>query len=270
MAKRKKSVALFEVIQKDKRFAGRGGVLPAPSWMDKSQALTPVPAPKLVHTPPQPPASAVTRQPSPPSASFSEAVLGGRAQGPFTPTSIAIIAAAVVLVIGAVVGIRMMHRAASGVATAQTIQQGPAHPDVMNVAPAGGDGSEMPVTVVAPPASDGMQAGGAAQAGATQSPVRQENLQYVRIKLYETEETANAKRDLLVQHGIACTVEHGAPNVPLGFAIIGTQAFAAAGTAEYSDYIVKIKGILAAAGDTHPLAPRLIPWRTAKETTSAN
>jgi hypothetical protein len=52
MAKRSRSVALFEVINKDKRFDRRGGGLPTPSWF-KSTAPTPMPVVAKL-TPPAP------------------------------------------------------------------------------------------------------------------------------------------------------------------------------------------------------------------------
>jgi hypothetical protein len=257
MAKRKRSVALFEVIQKDKRFARSGGALPTPAWMEKGKLLQPITQPPLHTTPaapasPQPPASALTRN-TPSAASFSEAVLGGRSQGPLTYTSIAIIAAAVILVAAAIVWMSIAHRAASGIAEAQALLSGPAHPQVLDV------------PVSRPPVRADAPLDAATPAAASAQPVaRQVNVSYVRIRLYDSQQSAAAARDLLTQHGVPCTVEHGIPGIsPPLFAVVGMTAFAATDTPEYTAYIRQIKSIF---GGSRPLAPRLIKWQIPPQT----
>jgi hypothetical protein len=44
------------------------------------------------------------------------------------------------------------------------------------------------------------------------------------------------------------------------YAVVGLKPFTTAGTAEYSEYIARIRAILVAGGDTRGLAPILIPW----------
>src|SRR5271170_1206321 len=97
MARRKRSVALFEVIQRDKQFGPRGGVLPTPAWWFKNreqvtgnreQEKTPAAPAPLV--PPTVPAAG---------RSLSEAVLSRSVFSPHvTRTSAAIIAGSVVVV----------------------------------------------------------------------------------------------------------------------------------------------------------------------------
>src|SRR5271170_3459125 len=102
MARRKRSVALFEVIQRDKQFGPRGGVLPTPAWWFKNreqvtgnreQEKTPAaPAPLVPPTVVRPTAPAAGR-------SLSEAVLSRSVFSPHvTRTSAAIIAGSVVVV----------------------------------------------------------------------------------------------------------------------------------------------------------------------------
>jgi hypothetical protein len=101
----------------------------------------------------------------------------------------------------------------------------------------------------------------ATPAGATQTPARQPNLLYVRIRLYATQASADATRDILLKHGVSCTVEHAVPGVVVqGYAVMGLDPFVSAGTADYSAYISKIKSALAESGDTRPLSPRLLKW----------
>ncbi|HUB25449.1 MAG TPA: hypothetical protein VL992_08455 [Tepidisphaeraceae bacterium] len=60
MAKRK-HVALFEVIQKDKRLSRQGGALPAPAWFNKNQAASSESRPPMAATT-TPPARAIFKR----------------------------------------------------------------------------------------------------------------------------------------------------------------------------------------------------------------
>jgi hypothetical protein len=250
MAKRKRT-ALFEVIQKDKRLGRAGGALPMPNWYTAGKGLMPpVPPPQMAA---QPPVVSHARARSGPS--FSEIVLGKARQMPLTRTSVAIIAAAAMLALG--VTMIWMHwgfSGGSGTPNATAALNGPAHPEVMDI--------PVPKT----PERSAIQSGSAAPQQATpaasvQSPVRQVNLSYVCIRLYNSQKSANATRDLLSAHDVACTVEHNIPGVQLPlYAVMGLKPFATAGTAEYSDYIGRIKAILVAGGDTRGLSPRLVKW----------
>jgi hypothetical protein len=251
MAKRKRA-ALFEVIQKDKRFDRPGGAMAAPAWMFKGKPLPPVAAPAVLAAPPL--ASSVTRHIAPSNASLPDAVKGSMASGPLTRTSVAIIAGAAMVALSlGYVWFRWAHRSSSDVTNAQAVLSGPAHPEVMDIpVPRGPD--RPAVLIDAAPS--------ATPAASVQTPVRQGNLNYVRIRLYESQKSAAATHDLLVQHGIACTIEHNIPGVAMPlYAVVGLTPFATAGTTEYSAYIARIKAILTAGGDTRALSPRLIKWQ---------
>jgi hypothetical protein len=127
--------------------------------------------------------------------------------------------------------------------------QGPAHPAVLDLV---GQRTLAPMAQL--PAA-------AIPAASVEGPSRQVNQNYVRIKLYDSEKTAAQARDLLSQHDIPCTVEHGISGVaPQLFALVGLTPFEDSTTPEYTAYVQKIKSFL---GATKTL--RLIKWGPAPQ-----
>jgi hypothetical protein len=250
MAKHKRSVALFEVINKDKRFDRRGGAIPTPSWWYKGKLAAPPPPSPL----PQQPQAMQPRQ-IVPSASLSEAMLGGAGEPPLTRTSAAIIVGAIVVVLA--VGIlwtRWSHRTAAS-PNAAAILHGPAHPDVMDIA------SPRPAPQLPPAVNDSAPV--ATHAASVQTPARVPNQGYVVIRVYLTQFSATQTRDLLNQHDIPCTIERSVPGVSTqGFAVIGLTPFSTIGTTQYTDYIQQIKTVM----NSKSVHPYWIKWPAAGQT----
>jgi hypothetical protein len=168
-------------------------------------------------------------------------------------SSAAIIAGAIVLVLAiGIVWTRWSHRAV--VQSAQAVLQGPAHPDVMDIA--------APRTP--PPAAETEDSvSAAAPAAAVQAPARQANRGYVVIRVYLTQFSATQTRDLLNQHDIPCTIERGVPGLAAqGFAVIGLTPFDAIGTAQYTHYIQQIKTVMS----PKTMHPYWIKWPAAGQT----
>jgi hypothetical protein len=253
MAKRKRSVALFEVIQKDKQFGPRGGVLPTPAWWFKNreqgtacgetsrsgnreQGKNPAPLPAPIA---RPVATETGR-------SLSEAVMSRSVFSPhITGTSAAIIAGAIIVVAG--LGMAWVHFGHHGAASSpQAILAGPAHPEVLDLV-----GQRTLAPAAAAPQAE--------PAASIQSPTRQINLNYVRIRLYDTEKGAEQGRDQLLARDIPCTVEHGIPGIaPQLYAVVGLTPFPDSSTPEYAAYVQKIKTIFGAAKSL-----KLIKWQAA-------
>lgn len=292
MAKRSRSVALFEVINKDKRFDRRGGVLPTPAWFKSSvpnpvatgAKVDPPPIPVAVTAaavpPPAPKPTAPTAVPAtPPPASeirpdendswpvvdtndgFAPIHNGaaekrGRQNSPFTKTSVAIIAASALLVVS--VGLAYSHWFGRGpnIPDGTAILKGAAHPDVLNLAVAKPVEAPIPTPVPAPAAT---------LAADTQSPTRQVGLNYVLIHLYQSRRAAALVCDYLNRHGIPCTVEHDIRGVVTQFyAVVGLTPFAHTGSADYVEYIQKTKLLIGKLSGTtqsvRAFKPRLLKW----------
>jgi hypothetical protein len=246
MAKHKRSVALFEVINKDKRFDRRGGAIPTPSWWYKGKLAAPPPPSPL----PQQPQAMQPRQIMP-SASLSEAMLGGSGQPPLTRTSAAIIAGAVVVVLAVGILWTRWPRHAAVSPSAAVALHGPAHPEVMDIA------APLPSVAVNDSAPQ------AAHAASVQTPTRVANQGYVVIRVYLTQFSATQTRDLLNQHDIPCTIERSVPGVTTqGFAVIGLTPFATIGTTQYTDYIQQIKTVM----NSKTVHPYWIKWPAAGQT----
>jgi hypothetical protein len=245
MAKRKHSVALFEVIQKDKRLARQGGALPAPAWWYKGKSAG---APPVIAPQPPPPLSRRLM----PAAKPAPADIGARAasiSSQLTPTSAIIISAAVILVVGLAMAWTHLPRRASG---AQAILQGPAHPEVLDVS---GPQSAAPAIATTTPPTDSTPV--------IHPPARLAGTDYVEIHLYDGPKTAASACEYLTEHDVPCTVEHGIPGVaPQFYAVIGLSPFAHSGTPEYVAYIARLKTLLAKLPTSSPRAfrPRLIKW----------
>ncbi|MGA2233126.1 MAG: hypothetical protein ABSH22_19665, partial [Tepidisphaeraceae bacterium] len=194
MAKRKRPVALFEVINKDKRFERHTGALKPPAWWFKGR-----PAPVVAQTPsaeatsPPPPATTqpnvkVTAEASgagqfaghsvrhfdrfaPLRADFAR--LKRRLYARLTPASVGIIGATLVVLGLAVLASRWRRQT-----DVEAILKGPPHPEVLDVGQARANGgvssnlSARPASAALPPAT---------AAGAVQAPARQVNMGYVVI-----------------------------------------------------------------------------------------
>jgi hypothetical protein len=261
MAKRK-HVALFEVIQKDKRFNRPGGTLPAPAWF-KSKPAAPVDTPPVAKPIIQEPAGVIQQDSTDswPVASSSEMPApldsGPRkkivhANSPFTPASVGIICAAAFLVL--LVGLTIRHfRHHPG--PAETALNGPAHPEVLNVGP----------TIETRAPAPQVPAQQANTASSTEGPTRQANMAYVLVRSYANLRTANEICQYLTANGIPCTVEHNLVGVEAHFyTVLGLTPFSSGGTPEYAAYVQRMKQVLAslpgATQITKSIEPRLFRW----------
>jgi hypothetical protein len=177
--------------------------------------------------------------------SLSEAVMSRSVFSPhITGTSAAIIAGAIIVFAG--LGMAWVHYGHRGSASSspQAILAGPAHPEVLDLV-----GQRTLAPAAAAPQAE--------PAASIQSPTRQINLNYVRIRLYDSEKGAEQGRDQLLARDIPCTVEHGIPGVaPQLYAVVGLTPFPDSSTPEYAAYVQKIKTIF---GATKSL--KLIKWQ---------
>src|ERR1700722_6882278 len=282
MAKRK-LVALFEVIRKDKRFSQQGGSLQTPAWFKSKPAGAPAPSPVVLTarlepvepkpiTPIAPAAPAhFAEQPAQPiqqDATDSWPIVPngempapldrgtrkkfGGSPSPLTPTSAAIIAAAVLVVVASGLAIRHFHHRHSA---AETALNGPPHSEDLNVGPAISPHAS-------PPLAFGPQANPAA---ATEGPTRQPNMCYALVRSYANQKTANEICTYLTANGIPCTIEHNLRGVEGHYyTVLGLTPFASGGTPEYAAYVQRMREVLAslpgATQVTKSIRPQLRKW----------
>jgi hypothetical protein len=280
MAKRKRSVALFEVIHNDKRFANRGGTLPAPSWWNKagSQAAAkaaPVSRRIMPAAPPVPVAQPIAANPgavqadagdSWPAAKARERLAPlytvprqwfGKHASLFTPASLGIIGGSLAVVLTMLL---LAHWRRSN--SVQAILNGPPHPEVLDIA------SPRSIAKSAAIAQPTLASSTQPPSPAANSNARQLNQGYVMIHLYQTLYSSTNAAAYLNAHDIPCTVEHGIPGIePRLYAIIGLTPFAHAGTTDYAKYILRIKDAYAkmpgASSSARSFKPQWFKWTAA-------
>jgi hypothetical protein len=251
MAKGKRTVALFEVINKDKRFERK-----APAAPDKSPApFSPTMAAQAADlwkrktadpetlTGPNPFKKRdpifIPRLKAKWHASVASAKLAadaarqwiGRQNGAIAGTAVAL----------AVIGAMLLARhfsarpAVLNVSIEQTLRDGPAHPAVLtgpvNVPKVG-------VTALSPElAADVIQAGANAPDPIAKPGARIVNMHYVLIQSYFEEKTANEACSFLNKNGIDCTIERGVKGWRMDFyQVIGLRGFPRPSGAEYLAY----------------------------------
>ncbi|HEX4054408.1 MAG TPA: hypothetical protein VHX86_09090 [Tepidisphaeraceae bacterium] len=261
MAKWKRTVALFEVINKDKRFERKAPAAPdkPPAPFSQTMAAQAADLWKRKNADPE-----TLTGPNP--FKKREPVLIPRLKAMWQSaaarisTSVGMARQWIISQLGAVCGIAValavigamllarhhFARQAPVWVVEQNLRNGPPHPAVLLVpsdkpiAPAGDLSPEM--------AADVMQAGEKvpesdpiAKPGA-----RIVNMHYVLVQSYFDEKTANEARDFLNQNGIACTIERGVKGWRKDFyQIIGLQGFAHPSGAEYVAYRHRIEELSA-------------------------
>jgi len=176
-------------------------------------------------------------------------------------------AAAALILIGSVTIARHVANASNssgpGLASLQQIRQQSPRPAVLEVA--------VQTHPIAPqPDGDGAANAGpsdalAQSADAVLPPApRQVNLNYVLMQSYGDEKTANEARDFLNKNGIPCTIERGVKNWRRDFyLVIGLQGFARISGPDYIAYRTRIESLssqFAAHSSYRGFAPQAIKW----------
>ena len=145
-------------------------------------------------------------------------------------------AAALVVIGGMMLARHFIHPVDQASTIEQALRAGPAHPSVLAI------NAERPApSVPAMPspeaASDAIQAGDTAPANLAQPGQRVVNMHYVLMQSYFEEKTAEEARDFLNQNGIACTIERGVKGWrPDFYQVIGLQGFPRPSGPEYLAY----------------------------------
>ncbi len=259
MAKGKRTVALFEVIHKDKRMEPKASAAKEPAkgfshsmaaqavdlWKQKRadpETLTgpaPIPVPRRKSTF-VPRIKAMWAEWIESVLFVTQGVRGwvDRQMGALIGGGSA------VLVISAMILVRHFSlRQGQNLSIEQQLLAGPTHPAVL-VGPeekATGDSASPELAADVVQAKPGAVANpnGVAKPGA-----RIVNMHYVLFQSYGDEATAKEARDFLDSHGIPCTIERGVKGWRMDFyQVIGLQGFARLRSQEYIDYKEKIKGI---------------------------
>jgi|GEM_PF-1083048 len=260
MAKRKGSIALFEVINRDKGMVRPGGALTTPNWWFKGRAVkaepvsptavaapvaksaargslvtppqSPLPSPQGAHPHGTPPA-----YPVPPThrrinlLERWQFALPPRWMKQISPQQYALVAGSLLVVMALAIGaVHWMHRPTGAAA----VLAGAAHPEVLNV---GASRPQQAGNFAPRPAAT------AIPAAAVQARSRQNNVGYVLIHLYPSQTLADQMCKYFNDHQINCTVEHGPGLAAQMYAVVGLEPFAKTGTAEYGAYIQQVKSL---------------------------
>lgn len=261
MAKWKRAVALFEVINKDKRFERKAAAAAnkPPAAFSQNMAAQAADLWKRKNADPETLTGPNPFKKRPPvliprlkavwqsTATRTTMSVGIARQWIIRHSGTVCGATAALAVIGAMLLARHHSaRPAPGWVVEQNLRNGPAHPAVL-VGP--GDKPTAPVGDLSPEmAADVMQAGDkvlepdtVAKPGA-----RIVNMHYVLIQSYFEEKTANDACNFLNRNGIACTIERGVKGWRHDFyQIIGLQGFAHTSGAEYVAYRRRIEELSA-------------------------
>ncbi len=251
MAKGKRTVALFEVINKDKRMEPNApaAIKPAKSF-SRAMAAQAVDLWRRKRADPETLGPPLAR---------GDGMLMPRLRAMWQRWSVRMLAAggtarrwmdrqlgaligsgAAVAVIGAMLLARHFStRPAPSLSIEQQLRNGPAHPAVL-LAP----GENTAGSAFSPElAADVIQAKAGVVPDAVAKPgARIVNVHYLLIQSYADERTADEARDFLNQNGIACTIERGVKGWRMDFyQVIGLQGFAHPSGAEYVAYRQRIR-----------------------------
>jgi hypothetical protein len=263
MAKGKRTVALFEVISKDKRMERRplAGQKPDEGF-SRNLAAQAVDLWRRKRADPE-----TLTGPAPTPVRKREAVFIPRLKGAWNgwTTRAGVIAAsartwmdrqlgaligggaAVLVICGMLLARHLSNRHGGDLSIEQALRDGPAHPAVLvgpaensDEKPAGADASDSPEL-----AADVIQAKGAAAAEPVAKPgARIVNLHYVLIQSYPEERMAVEARDFLNLNGVPCTIERGVKGWRMDFyQVIGLRGFAHIHGKDYADYLALIKSV---------------------------
>jgi len=283
MAKGKRAVALFEVINKDKRFERKAAPPPpkpvvnfsperaaeaAEMWRRKNadpETLPAVPIPRIKPDPVLIPRLKALWQ-----TSVSRIVLFAQSAKVFAARQrnvLAGTAAALVVIGGILLARHSLHHSALTASIGQTLQNGPAHPSVLNVSA----DNTADNTLSPEMAADVMQASDTS-APAPVAPdaipqvqgQRVVNLNYVLVQSYFDEKTAIEARDFLNQNGVPSTIERGVKGWRSDFyQVIGLQGFSHLSGADYINYRKRIDELsteFSPKGKYKKFQPQAIKW----------
>jgi hypothetical protein len=254
MAKGKRTVALFEVINNDKRLERK-----APASKEPAKGFSRTMAAQAIDLWRRKKADPETLTGPPPSPlPRRKAVVIPRLKAMWEGCNARLVTAAetarrwldrqlgaligggtAVAVIGAMLLVRhFSNRTGQNLTIEQQLHEGPAHPAVLatpDEKPLNGTSALSPEL-----AADVVQAkaDSAAKPDAVASPTtRIVNMHYVLVQSYGDEATAKEARDFLGQNGIPCTIERGVKGWRMDFyQVIGLQGFARPSGEEYAAY----------------------------------
>lgn len=282
MAKGKRAVALFEVINKDKRFERKAAPPPpkpiadfsrekaaeaAELWRRKNadpETLPAVPIPKIKRDPVLiPRLKAIWQTSVYRTAEIAQKIKFSVSQH----NNVVAGTAAALVVIGAVLLMRhLIHPAAQPASIEAILQSGPAHPSVLNVSTDKSSDNALSPEM----AADVMQAsdtGGpdpTPAAPAAQPGQRVVNLNYVLVQSYFDEKTAIEARDFLNQNGVPCTIERGVKGWRADFyQVMGLQGFSHLSGSDYINYRKRLDELSVAfspKGKYKRFQPQAIKW----------
>jgi hypothetical protein len=286
MARRKRPVALFEVIHKDKRFAPK----PAPPLERHNPSgigAALFGAAASASKPQAPAAASVSRAESTPfNGHIARQPLTERIWAwwqklstqidpwlrqlkqqlaPHAPIFAGVIAASIV--IGGVTIARHVTKASNlagaELASLQQIRQQAPRPGVLEVAVQTHPISPQPDEDAAANAGPSDTLAQSADAVLPPAP-RQVNLNYVLVQSYGDERTADEARDFLNKNGIPCTIERGVKNWRKDFyLVVGLQGFARISGPDYAAYRTRIESLsaqFAAHSSYRGFAPQAVKW----------
>jgi hypothetical protein len=254
MAKGKRTVALFEVINKDKRLERK-----APAAREPAKSFSRTMASQAVDLWRRKKADPETLTGPPPSPlPRRKAVVIPRLKAMWEGWNARLAIAAetarrwldrqlgaiigggtAVAVISAMLLVRhFSNRQAQNLSLEQQLRDGPAHPAVLAAV---GEKSQGGTSALSPElAADVVQAKADAVAkpdAVVKPAARIVNMHYVLIQSYGDEATAKEARDFLGQNGIPCTIERGVKGWRMDFyQVIGLQGFARPSGEEYAAY----------------------------------
>jgi hypothetical protein len=284
MARRKRPVALFEVIHKDKRFAPkpvaplqRPVVAASKPAVAAAVARAPVSAPSVPRQPP------LVRSRS----RISRRIVAERASAwwqnlrsaaaprldwlrqKLEPHYPVLAGAACALAIIGIISLarHLAHRSESaepGLASLQQIRQQGIHPQVMEVAVQTHPLAPVPDPTNEPSATPSDALAQAADSVLPPAP-REVNLNYVLVQSYGDQKTASEACDFLNHNGIPCTIERGVKNWRKDFyLVIGLQGFTRVSGPDYLAYRSRIEALSAQFAAPHSyykgFAPQPIKW----------
>jgi len=286
MAKGKRAVALFEVIQQDKRFGLKSAEAPPKAAANFSAKMAEEAADLWRKKNSDPETWTFPKEKIGKSLGDFGTGLKSAWQGVSARCSAAMRAGmgwlarihgvatgamAAGVVIGGVFLARhfMSPRLSAGPVEAQ-IETGPVHPEVLAVTPRS---MQLPQETYSGGMSPEMQAD-AAQASQTASETeganlaqpgeRVVNLHYVLMQSYFDQKTAEEARDFLNQHGIACTIERGVKGWrPDFYQVIGLQGFPRASGEAYLAYRQQVEQLgeeFSPHSKYKRFAPEAIKW----------
>jgi hypothetical protein len=301
MAKGKHAAALFEVINRDSGLSGRGSSsnLSTPKWWFKRQRSASSAAPVVARSVPESsgefdPTAAHFAAPASAEPAASESsgnstmhidrdrqLISLRVS--YVSAIVSGFALIVVLLLVFVIGKRVGRSVVpAAVVSSEDLKKYPPYPQVLDVRQGASRPALMAVAsepgVAAVADTSGAEGAGTPVAAplVVHDVKRQVGLNYVVVQSYPAEKDANEARDLLIKHGVNCTVEKPPEALRLPdkwFSVIGTAGFERISTREWENYIASIgavstkfeaTGKTAGASKFKRFQPLGVKWRETK------